>query len=322
MNSSLYGDSPELETVLNAASLIAATDVIVLVQGESGTGKELLARHIHSVGARSDGPFVAVNCASLSGDLADSMLFGHRKGAFTGAVDEHLGFVGEAQGGTLLLDEIGEMSLAVQARFLRFLETGESQPLGESRPRYVDVRVIAASNRDLAKEVAVGRFRTDLYYRLNVIPLELPPLRQRGNDIELLLKRLTQDLSELHGVNPPQYTPAALDLLRAYEWPGNVRELRNLCERMTVLLPGREIGPEQLPLEIRQGCSGVEDKLFRLPTAGVRLEEVETLLIRQALERTAGNRSRAARLLGLTRDTLLYRLKKYSLTGYGLTGGN
>jgi len=319
MNPVIHGNSPELETVLNAASLIAATDVIVLVQGESGTGKELLARHVHARGHRSGGPFVPVNCASLGADLADSMLYGHRRGSFTGAVNDHAGFVGEAEGGTLLLDEIGEMPLAVQARFLRFIENGEYQPVGEGRPRRANVRIIAATNRDLSAAVAAGAFRADLFHRLNVVPLELPPLRERSGDLELLLDKLTRALAEQHGVEMPHYNRDALQALRDYHWPGNVRELRNLCERMTILRAGKDVGREQLPPEIRNRAPQATDEVFTLPHGGIRLEDVETRLIRQALERTAGNRSRAARLLGLTRDTFLYRLKKYRLTGYAIS---
>jgi DNA-binding NtrC family response regulator len=320
MDSSIYGKSPELETVLNSASLIAATDVIVLIRGESGTGKELLARHVHANSNRRDGPLVAVNCASLSGELADSALYGHRRGAFTGAVMDHAGFVGEAEGGTLLLDEIGEMPLNVQAKFLRFIETGECLPVGESRVRRANVRIIAATNRDLEAEVAAGNFRADLFHRLNVVPLELPPLRERSGDLKLLLQSLTRDLAARHGVEAPHYDHAALKVLCDYHWPGNVRELRNLCERMTILRAGMEVGVGQLPPELQRRTSSAarEGEGFSLPRDGIRLEDVETGLIRQALERTEGNRSRAARLLGLTRDTLLYRLKKYSLTEHAL----
>jgi DNA-binding NtrC family response regulator len=320
MDSTIYGKSPELQAVLNAASLIAATDVVVLIRGESGTGKELLARRIHASSRRSGGPLIPVNCASLSADLADSMLYGHRRGAFTGALADHAGYVGEAEGGTLLLDEIGEMPLNVQAKFLRFIETGECQSVGECRARRADVRIVAATNRDLDAQVADGSFRADLYHRLNVVPLELPPLRERSGDLELLLNALTRELADRHGVTAPAYSRAALKALRGYHWPGNVRELRNLCERLAILRSGMEVGVEQLPLAIRQRSHGEAGDGFTLPLGGIRLEDVETRLIRQALERTEGNRSRAARLLGLTRDTLLYRLKKYRLTEHALGG--
>ncbi len=318
MDYTIYGKSLELESVLNSASLIAATDVVVLIRGESGTGKELLARHVHARSRRHQGPMIPVNCASLTGELADSILYGHRRGAFTGAVTDHVGFVGEAEGGTLLLDEIGEMPLNVQAKFLRFVETGECQAVGENRVRRANVRIIAATNRDLEAAVRAGNFRADLYHRLNVVPLELPPLRERNGDLELLLRNLTRDLSSQHSVQAPRYSRSALKVLRDYQWPGNVRELRNLCERMAILRAGMEVGVEQLPLQIRRQDRAVDSEGFSLPHGGVKLEDVETGLIRQALERTEGNRSRAARLLGLTRDTLLYRLKKYRLTEHAL----
>jgi DNA-binding NtrC family response regulator len=321
MRDAIYGESPELNSVLSSASLIAATDVTVLINGESGTGKELLARAVHNQGPRRDRPFISVNCASLTDELADSVLYGHKRGAFTGAVGDHNGFAGAADGGTLFLDEIGEMPLGVQARFLRFLETGECQPVGAARPYQTDVRIVAATNRDLGNEVAAGRFRGDLYYRLNVVPLELPPLRQRSGDLELLLERLIGDLAAKHGLEPPRYTQAAIKVMKSYPWPGNIRELRNLCERMTILLSGKTLDVQQLPLEIRAPAASdpsAPTEGFSLPAGGVNLEDVETRLIRQALERVGGNRSRAARLLGLSRDTLLYRLKKYQLREYAL----
>ncbi len=317
MKASIYGDSPELGRVLSAASLIAATDVTVLIQGESGTGKELLAEAIHASGARRDAPLVSVNCASLTDELADSALYGHRRGAFTGATCDHGGFVGEASGGTLFLDEIGDMSVSVQAKFLRFLESGEYQTVGASRPAETDVRILAATNRDLGQEVRAGRFRGDLFYRLNVVPLELPPLRERNGDVELLLERLSGDLAERYSLVGPRYTRAAVDTMKYYHWPGNIRELRNLCERMTILFSGTIVDVAQLPAELRRPAQDTpKPQVFELPKDGLKLEDVETDLIRQALERVDGNRSRAARLLGVTRDTLLYRLKKYELTDY------
>jgi DNA-binding NtrC family response regulator len=321
MRDSIYGESPELNRVLSSASLIAATDVTVLINGESGTGKELLARAVHTEGPRKDRPFISVNCASLTDELADSALYGHKRGAFTGAVSDYKGFVGEADGGTLFLDEIGEMPLSVQARFLRFLESGECQPVGEAWPYQTDVRIVAATNRDLEKEVAAGRFREDLYYRLNVVPLDLPPLRERSGDLELLLQRLNSDLAKKHRLEPPRYTPAAIKVMERYAWPGNIRELRNLCERMTILRSGKTLDVTHLPAEIRASTDcepSAQADAFYLPIGGVNLQDVETRLIQQALEREGGNRSRAARLLGLSRDTLLYRLKKYELTEYAL----
>ncbi len=309
----LYGRSPQLQEVTRAAGLVACTDVTVLITGESGTGKELLARAIHQESPRHNGPFVCVNCGSLSQDLAESTLFGHRKGSFTTALRDHEGHVGAAEGGTLFLDEVGELGAGIQAKLLRFLESGESQALGAAQPRTANVRIIAATNRNLAREVAGGSFREDLFYRLNVIPLEMPPLRARSGDIDLLLEHFTAELAERHCLAVPVYTTATAELVRRYAWPGNVRELRNFCERMVVLFAGRTTAPENLPAELRGQGAARARAGFRLPAGGIRLDELEQDLIRQALERTAGNRTRAARLLGLTRDTLLYRLKKYAI---------
>ncbi|MCU0936935.1 MAG: sigma-54 dependent transcriptional regulator [Gammaproteobacteria bacterium] len=310
--STLLGNAPELKTVLRAAALVAATDAAVLVLGESGTGKDLLARAIHRESRRADRPFHSVNCAALPDSLADSELFGHRKGAFTGAVADQTGRLCAASGGTLLLDEVGDLSLPVQAKLLRFLESGECQPVGATATTRADVRVIAATHRDLPAAVRAGRFRADLYYRLHVVPLVLPPLRERGSDVRLLVGHLTAELARQHGLTPPRYTPAALELIARHPWPGNVRELRNLCERMLILLPGREVGPENLPAEVRLPA-GPPGEEFTLPATGVSLEGLEVQLIRQALQRTRGNRSQAARLVGLTRDALLYRLKKHAI---------
>ena len=251
MRDSIYGQSPELNSVLSSASLIAATDVTVLINGESGTGKELLAQAVHNQGPRRDRPFISVNCASLTDELADSVLYGHKRGAFTGAVGDHNGFAGAADGGTLFLDEIGEMPLGVQARFLRFLETGECQPVGAARPYQTDVRIVAATNRDLGNEVAAGRFRGDLYYRLNVVPLELPPLRQRSGDLELLLERLIGDLAAKHGLEPPRYTQAAIKVMKSYPWPGNIRELENTLERSLILTDKDIIDVNVIPDQLK-----------------------------------------------------------------------
>ncbi len=309
----LTGQSPTLRTVVHAAQVIAATDVTTLILGESGTGKERLATALHQASRRAAAPLVTVNCAALPEALAEAELFGARKGAFTGAQHDREGRIGAADGGTLFLDEIGELPLAIQAKLLRFLESGECQPLGDHRPRRVDVRVIAATHRDLAADAAAGRFRADLYYRLNVVPLTLPPLRERREDIALLARRLSEELATRHGLSAPRFSRAALKRLEQHPWPGNVRELRNLCERLVILLGGRTIEPENLPLEIAAPEAATGQRGFALPEEGIRLEELEAEMIRQALARTDGNRSRAARLLGLSRDTLLYRLKKYAL---------
>ncbi len=312
---SMLGDAPEFRSVIRSAQIVAATDVTVLVLGESGTGKELLAHALHQASHRSDGPFVTINCAALPENLVESELFGHRKGAFTGAHDHNPGRIRSAEGGTLFLDEIGELPLAIQAKLLRFLESGECQSVGEQSPYRVNVRVITATNRDLYTLVRENRFREDLYYRLNVVPLELPPLRQRHGDVALLIRHLTRELAAQHRLAAPYFTSRAQTRLEAYHWPGNIRELRNFCERMVVLNHGQELDENALPLELlrSRSRSGETDKPFALPDEGISLDELERDMIRQALDRTHGNRSRAARLLGLSRDTLLYRIKKYAL---------
>ncbi len=311
----LIGDSPELQQVLRAAALVAITDVPVLIQGESGTGKELLAQSLHKQSPRAQQPFISVNCAALPEALAESLLYGHRRGAFTGAVDHHMGYLQAAHGGTLFLDEVGDLPTAIQAKLLRFLESGEIQPVGSTSSRQVSVRVIAATNRALETQVQQGRFREDLYYRLNVVPLELPPLRERQGDVAQLLSQLTALMATRHGMQAPRYSKDALACLNGYGWPGNVRELRNLCERMVVLFSGKVIETGNLPAEMRQQAAAMSSSsLFQLPVEGVHLESLEIQCIQQALHHTAGNRSRAARLLGLTRDTLLYRMKKYAIT--------
>lgn len=307
--------SPLLETVIRSAQIVARTDVTVLLTGETGTGKDLMARALHEASPRASGPFVAINCAALPESLVESELFGHKRGAFTGALEDRPGHVRSAHGGTLFLDEVGELPLAAQAKLLRFLESGECMPVGDSRVVKVDVRVIAATHQDLAALVRAGRFREDLYYRLQVVPLELPALRERSGDIDMLLNRFLLHFAGEHGVPMPQLSQEARSALRRHRWPGNVRELRNLAERLVVLFHGRTVELGNLPHEITQaaGKPALEGRGFLLPEDGVDLEWLESEMIRQALERTRGNKSRAARLLGITRDTLLYRLKKFSL---------
>lgn len=313
IDDTLIGTTPELTAVMRAAQLVAVTDAPVLIQGESGTGKELLAETVHRHSRRQQRPLVRVNCAALPETLAETLLYGHRKGAFTGAIADQTGYIQQADGGTLLLDEVCELPLTIQAKLLRFLESGEYQVIGEGRVTHANVRIIAASNRDLAAEVAAGRFRQDLFFRLNVVPLTLPPLRTRSSDIPQLIAHFTETLAQRYGLEAPRYSSRSLQRLRDHAWPGNVRELRNLCERLLILFSGRDIEPENLPAEIRTtGCHPATGGV-QLPSAGLRLDELEVELIRQALHKTGGNRTHAARLLGLTRDTLLYRLKKYAL---------
>jgi transcriptional regulator with PAS, ATPase and Fis domain len=306
--------SPLMEAVLRSAHLIAQTDASVLITGESGTGKELVAQAMHTASPRSKRPFITVNCAALPETLAESLLFGHRKGAFTGADSAQTGLVGAADGGTLFLDEIGELPLNLQAKLLRFLESGEVLPLGESQPKRLNVRVFAATHRDLYALSQAGQFRQDLFYRLNIVPVELPPLRERKEDISVLTSHFLHHFAAQHKLPATTLGKDARTHLLHYTWAGNVRELRNLCERLSILLAGRDIGLNNLPLEIRQPASRISAASpFSLPESGVNLDELERDLLNQALERTQNNKSHAARLLGISRDALNYRLKKYAL---------
>ncbi|MCW8826145.1 MAG: sigma-54 dependent transcriptional regulator [Gammaproteobacteria bacterium] len=310
----ILGEAPELKAILRSAQIIAATDVTVMLQGESGTGKELLARAIHNESQRHDAPFIAINCAALPESLAESELFGHGKGAFTGADAHNMGRIHAASGGTLFLDEVAELPLNVQSKLLRFLESGECQRLGETSTQRVDTRIISATHIDLLKRVEAGTFRDDLYYRLNVVPLEIPPLRERSGDIRMLLGALTVQLATQYQLSVPTYSKEAMAKLESYNWPGNVRELRNLCERMLILMAGKKIDIDNLPAEIKASQQSRQPgNIFEIPDEGIRLDEVEQVLINNALSKANGNRSKAARLLGLTRDTLLYRIKKYAI---------
>ena len=313
-NTLLQGESPAFLSLLRSARITAKTDVTLLLLGESGTGKELLATAIHQESPRRDKPFMAINCAALPESLAESELFGHRKGAFTDAHENAAGRIKAAEGGTLFLDEIGELPLAVQAKLLRFLESGECHTLGESSATRINTRIIAATNRDLQQDVLDGHFRKDLFYRLNIVPLQLPALRERHGDIEKLITSLTAQLARQYGLDAPRYTVSAMEQLQRYAWPGNVRELRNLCERMLILLSGQTIKTENLPQDIRpQTDTTTFSSTFLLPEGGLILEELEADLIHQALHKSHGNQSKAARLLGLTRSALLYRMKKHAI---------
>ncbi|WP_018141752.1 sigma-54-dependent Fis family transcriptional regulator [Thioalkalivibrio sp. ALJ7] len=310
----LIGDSPELQALLRQANLVARTDATVLIQGESGTGKERLARRIHAHSRRNAAPLITVNCAALPADLIESELFGHRRGAFTGAHEAQQGLIRQADGGTLLLDEIAELPPGAQAKLLRFLESGECQPLGAARPEKVDVRVIAATHQDLNQHVAERRFRADLFYRLFVVPLEMPPLRQRQGDVRRLVEHFRKELASAHGLEPPHFSPELVRWLERWPWPGNVRELKNLVERCVIFMSAQTVRPQDLPDAWLQSPRDERQGSWVIPPDGLCLERLEIDLIRQALERTGGNRSRAARLLGLTRNTLLYRIKKSAIS--------
>lgn len=306
---SLIGNSPIFRQLLNTAQLVAATRATVLICGESGSGKENLARFLHTHSALANRPFIAVNCANLPENLVESELFGHRRGAFSNALVDRDGLVRAAHNGTLFLDEIGELPLTAQAKLLRFLESGEILPLGYDQPIKANVRVIAATNCDLERMIKIGKFRADLFYRLQVVPMEVPPLRARASDIELLLNHFLASAAEEHRLRKIALDTEATKTLREYAWPGNVRELKNLCERLTILcgLQNSPLGVENLPLNMRSGQRAAPAPA---PSA-LDLGQTERDLILRALEQTGGNRTRAAKLLGISRYTLLYRIKKY-----------
>lgn len=300
--------------LLATAMRVAESEATVLISGESGTGKELLARLIHRQSGRQGGPMVAVNCAAIPDTLIESELFGHVKGAFTGAVANRKGRFQAARGGTIFLDEIGELKLDMQAKLLRAIQEREVEAVGSDKTEKVDVRIVAATNRDLKESVAAGIFREDLYYRLSVIPLHLPALRERREDIETLAGHFLQKLGAPAGV---RFSAAAMARLKSHDWPGNIRELQNAVERGFILRHGDEIGVEVLGLvtdKVRPGNGGQAGGLdLSIPDGGISLEEVEKELIRKALEKSGGNRSEAARLLKIPRHVLIYRLEKFEL---------
>jgi transcriptional regulator with PAS, ATPase and Fis domain len=311
---SLLGRSPAMEAVIRTAQIAAVTDVHILIEGETGTGKELLANEIQASSMRAEQAFITVNCAALPLELVESLLFGHEQGAFTGAHERREGYIQKAHGGTLFLDEIGELPLAIQAKLLRFIEHGEIQRLGTADIEFVDVRIIAATNRNLMKLVDSGEFRQDLFYRLNIVPMQLPPLRDRKRDIPELVKHFLQVAAERNQADLARLTQDALDLLKRYHWPGNIRELRNVCEHVSALMPGGKITADKLPPDLKERKSRPGSSTgFELPEEGLNMESLEIDLLQQALEYANGNKSEAARLLGLSRDAFLYRLKKHNL---------
>lgn len=312
----LVGRSQAMQEIAQTAEKVGRTEsATVLLQGESGTGKDVVARAIHARSARSDHPFLEINCTALPEHLVESELFGHERGAFTDARERKKGLAELADGGTLFLDEIGHAPAGTQAKLLRFLEDSKFRRVGGTNDVRVDVRVIAATNRDLTSAVEDGAFRSDLYYRLNVVPMYIPPLRERLEDVEPLalyfVERLARDLKR----DPASLPKSTLRMLEAYPWPGNVRELRNVLERVLILEDTNEIRPEHLPVEIRAGSprGGSDGRVVQLPPDGLPLLAVERDLIQQALGRAGGNITRAAKLLGLSRDTLRYRIEKYGL---------
>lgn len=310
----LVGRSPAMIEVFDLLSRLEEADApTVLVLGESGTGKDLVARAIHRRSRRADEPFLEVDCTGLSDTLIQSELFGHERGAFTDAKSRKLGLFEVAGRGSIFLDEVGELGLGVQAKLLRALENRRFKRVGGTSDVTLEARIVAATNRDLAEEVASGRFRQDLYYRLNVIPVRVPPLRDRAGDVPLLTGFFIKRLSAELGRRVEGIAPAAMTKLDAYDWPGNVRELRNVLERAVILCRGERIELEDLPPELRGATGSSASGPFVLPDEGIDLAALERNLVMQALERTDQNQSQAARLLGIGRYALRYRMEKMGL---------
>lgn len=310
--------SPQMKLLKHLAAEVAQTDATtVLITGDSGTGKELFAHAIHTSSPRSKGPFVALNCAGIPEHLLESELFGYQRGAFTDAKQTKPGRFQLAEGGTLFLDEIGEMSPSAQAKLLRVLESHQVDPLGDTRSIHVNIRVIAATNEDLPAQIKAGRFRLDLYYRLNVYQLRIPPLRERPEDIEPILTSFLEIARRDRGCRIKGIAPAALTILQGHAWPGNVRELHNVAEGLTITCKDEIIQPDHLPATLQdtlssEGSNGESEKKSLL-AFGLSAQELEKKLLKEALHRTGGNISEASRLLKITRNTLRYRMAKHHL---------
>ncbi len=310
----LIGNSPQMQKVFTVLRQVAPTNATVLVLGESGTGKELVARAVHLNSPRRERHFVAMNCAALSEGLIESELFGHTKGAFTGAVTAKEGRIVYADGGTLFLDEVGDMPLETQAKLLRVLETREVQPVGGNRTQKVDIRLVAATNRDLRAQVAKGRFREDLLYRLAVVTIELPPLRDRRGDLPLLIDHFLVEFARAHGRPQRALAPEARAVLLRHPWPGNVRELRNAIETMVLLADGDVIQLGDVPDSLQEAAAQAPPPRTGYELGGRSLAEVERDLIRANLELVEGNRQRAAQVMGIGERTLYRKIKEYGLT--------
>ncbi|HEY5621919.1 MAG TPA: sigma-54 dependent transcriptional regulator [Pontiella sp.] len=307
----IIGRSTVMHEVFDTIRQVASSRATVLIQGESGTGKELVAKAIHQLSPRSKAPFVAVHCAALSQTLLESELFGHEKGAFTGAMERRIGRFEKADSGSLFLDEISEIDASVQVKILRALEERQIERVGGDTPVDVDTRLIAATNRDLKSMVEEGDFREDLFYRLYVVVITLPPLRERQDDILLLLNHYLAVFNEENGKQIEGFTPAAYEMLSGYNWPGNIRELRNLVERMVVLARGRMLDVKDIPSQVREAAgAGTEIRI----DAELTVDEMEKRMVIQALEKTGGNRTKAAEKLGISRRTLHRKLNQYGLS--------
>jgi DNA-binding NtrC family response regulator len=311
----LVGSSAEMVTVFKAVARAAGSDATVLVLGESGTGKEMVARVLHVRSHRSAGPFIAINCAAIPENLLESELFGHEKGAFTGAIGRRVGRLERATGGTLFLDEIGDMSIALQSKILRALQEREIERVGGGSTIPIDVRIVAATNRDLLERVQEGSFREDLYYRLAVVSLRLPPLRERGRDLDRLVEHFGAFYARAHSRSVRAVSEEALEILRSHPWPGNVRQLRNALERAVVMADGEVLLPEHLPADVRNPALSGRSTPPPVREPLCTLQEMERRMIVRALEETRKNCSAAAELLGIHRNTLRRKMQEYGLGG-------
>jgi two-component system response regulator HydG len=307
----IVGESAPLRELLELVRRVAPCDSTILLTGESGTGKELIAREIHLRSHRAQGPFVSINCGALPENLLESELFGHVKGSFTGAVRDKDGLFHVASGGTFLLDEVAETSPAIQVKLLRVLQEREIIPVGGVKPIPVDVRLIAATNADLEQEVFEGRFRADLFYRLNVIPIIVPPLRERPEDIPMLVESFVARMAEERRIKPKTVAPDAMELLMRYEWPGNVRELENVVERAVILQEGTLIAPDDLPVKLRSKQTVRSRPL--VAAANVTMEELEKEYMLQVLEQTGWHKKKASSILGIDASTLYRKLQRYGI---------
>ncbi len=311
----MLAKSPAMQSIFRVIQKIADYKTTVLISGESGVGKELVARALHSQGARAAGPFVPVNCGAIPENLLESELFGHKRGAFTDAISDRRGLFEEANGGTLFLDEVGELPVGLQVKLLRVLQEETIRKIGDTHDIAVDIRIIAATHRDLQKEIQAGRFREDLFYRLHVLPIVVPPLRERRDDIPLLVDHFVEKSSTRIGVDIRGVEPEARRLLYEYAWPGNVRELENTIERAIVLADGPSIVATDLPERIREAQDPVQMQLASGELSVKKtMRVIEELLIRRALQKTRGNRTRASELLEISHRALLYKIKDYAIT--------
>ncbi len=310
---SILAQSRRMRSILEIAAQVARRDSTVLLTGESGTGKELLAKAIHQTSLRANKPFVTVNCGALPENLAESELFGHRKGSFTGAIADRAGKFESANEGTIFLDEVGELSLPLQVKLLRVIQEREIDKVGNAHSIKVNVRILAATNRNLKNLVEDGQFREDLYYRLSVVTIDVPPLRDRQEDIPLLAQHFVKQFSDRYAIPGLSITEEALEKLGQYNWPGNVRELQNVIERVSVLARSNKISIDELPHEVRSSASRIASISLKLPEEGIDLEQIEKEILLQALEKHSWNQSQAARYLNISRKTLIYRMEKFAL---------